>query len=297
VSSADPAKVAAILVAQQGVTRQYGSVTSDATLAGLSGTVQLTQFSANPSWARYDLVSGRWFARPGEAVAASELLTASGKHVGDTITVNNTALRIVGEVFDPNDDGHNLLAQAPAGTHFTSWQVEATNPAATAGALDEKLKPLGLTATQADNGDTATLVLVIDSLAGLLTALMVAVAGLGVLNIVVLDVRDRVRDLGIQKALGMTPRQTLISVLASVVPAGLLGGVVGVPVGIAVHGFVLPAMFRAVGSHLPPALLAVYHPAELVAFALAGALLAVVGALLPAGWAARTRTSTALRAE
>jgi putative ABC transport system permease protein len=35
----------------------------------------------------------------------------------------------------------------------------------------------------------------------------------------------------------------------------------------------------------------------LTAFVLGGVVLAVAGALLPAGWAARTRTATALRTE
>jgi putative ABC transport system permease protein len=34
-----------------------------------------------------------------------------------------------------------------------------------------------------------------------------------------------------------------------------------------------------------------------VVFGLGGLLIAVLGALLPAGWAARTRTATALRTE
>ncbi|MFE0631896.1 hypothetical protein ACFW3D_33705 [Streptomyces sp. NPDC058864] len=41
----------------------------------------------------------------------------------------------------------------------------------------------------------------------------------------------------------------------------------------------------------------VYHAAELLPFVLGGLLITVVGALLPAGWAARVRAATALRAE
>jgi putative ABC transport system permease protein len=41
----------------------------------------------------------------------------------------------------------------------------------------------------------------------------------------------------------------------------------------------------------------VYHPAEVVLLAVSGLLIAVAGALLPAGWAARNRTAFALRAE
>ena len=42
---------------------------------------------------------------------------------------------------------------------------------------------------------------------------------------------------------------------------------------------------------------ALFQPAELVLLALSGVVIAVAGALIPAGWAARTRTASALRAE
>jgi hypothetical protein len=48
---------------------------------------------------------------------------------------------------------------------------------------------------------------------------------------------------------------------------------------------------------VPPSVLNVYNPWELVLLALSGLAIAVAGALLPAGWAARTRTAFALRAE
>ncbi|MDH6218133.1 hypothetical protein [Streptomyces pseudovenezuelae] len=41
----------------------------------------------------------------------------------------------------------------------------------------------------------------------------------------------------------------------------------------------------------------VYGGPELVLLALAGTAVAVLGSLLPTGWAARIRTATALRAE
>jgi hypothetical protein len=48
-------------------------------------------------------------------------------------------------------------------------------------------------------------------MAALLTLMLVSVAGLGVLNFVVLDTRERVHDLRVCKALGMSPRQTVSS--------------------------------------------------------------------------------------
>ena len=104
-------------------------------------------------------------------------------------------------------------------------------------------------------------------------------------------------DLGVHKALGMTPRQTIAMVIASVVVTGLVGGAIGVPVGVVLQRTVLGAMGSSVGFTLPASVVDVYGPAELLLFGLGGLVIAVVGALLPAGWAARTRTATALRTE
>ncbi|MFI0242320.1 hypothetical protein [Streptomyces sp. NPDC016845] len=48
---------------------------------------------------------------------------------------------------------------------------------------------------------------------------------------------------------------------------------------------------------MPSSVLDVYGPIRLLLPGLGGVVLAVLGALLPAGWAARTRTATALRTE
>ena len=135
------------------------------------------------------------------------------------------------------------------------------------------------------------------ALAGTLTLLLSIAAGLGVLNTVVLQTRERVHDLGVFKAIGMTPRQTVAMVLCSVAGTGLLAGVLAVPAGIAVHRYVIPAMAGAAGLGVPASLQNVYGAGELAALALAGLVIALAGALLPAGWAAQSRTASALRAE
>ena len=68
-----------------------------------------------------------------------------------------------------------------------------------------------------------------------------------------LHIRDRVHDLGVLKAVGMTPRQMVTMVLCSVAGIGLLAGVLAVPVGIAVHRDVIPAMAGAAGRAYQPA--------------------------------------------
>jgi putative ABC transport system permease protein len=86
-------------------------------------------------------------------------------------------------------------------------------------------------------------------------------------------------------------------VLASVVGLGLAGGLIGVPAGVALHGYVLPLMGHGAGTRLTPHIVSVYGALELVLLGLAGVAIAVLGASLPAGWAAKARTATALRTE
>ena len=74
-----------------------------------------------------------------------------------------------------------------------------------------------------------------DGLIATLTMLLVVVAGLGVLNTVMLDTRDRVHEIGVLKALGMTPRQTVTMMLTSVAGTGLAAGPIGVPIGAALQ--------------------------------------------------------------
>jgi len=56
-------------------------------------------------------------------------------------------------------------------------------------------------------------------------------------------------------------------------------------------------MAHAAATNVPASYLNVYALPELVLLALAGLVIAVVGALLPASWAAGARTGTARRAE
>ena len=138
---------------------------------------------------------------------------------------------------------------------------------------------------------------IILGLIGTLTLLLAIVAGLGVLNTVVLNTRERVHDLGVFKAIGMTPRQAIAMVICWVAGIGLVAGLIAVPAGIAVHHYVLPAMAAAANVGLPASFLNVYGGWQVAGLALAGLVIAVAGALLPASWAAATRTATALRAE
>ena len=95
----------------------------------------------------------------------------------------------------------------------------------------------------------------------------------------------------------MTPRQTSAMVVCWIAGAGLAAGLIALPVSVLLHSSVVRAMASAGGTGLPASHVNVFNPAELLLLALAGLVIGVAGALLPASWAARARTVSALRAE
>jgi putative ABC transport system permease protein len=131
-----------------------------------------------------------------------------------------------------------------------------------------------------------------------LLALMVAVAaGLGVLNTVLMTTRDKVHDLGIFKALGMRPGQLLTMVVCQVAGPAVVAAAIAAPAAVALTTVTVRAMGSAAHTDIPVSFIEVLPPVRLAVLSVAALAIAVAGALLPAGWAARARPATALRAE
>jgi putative ABC transport system permease protein len=99
------------------------------------------------------------------------------------------------------------------------------------------------------------------------------------------------------KAVGMTPGQTIAMVMCWVVGPAIAAAVIAVPIALRLHSATITAMGNAAYTALPASLQDVYHPVEILVLAASGLAIAALGALLPASWAARARTATALRAE
>jgi putative ABC transport system permease protein len=65
-------------------------------------------------------------------------------------------------------------------------------------------------------------------------AVTLAVGGVGIMNIMLANVRSRIREIGIRKAMGATRREIRLQFLAEAVIISLVGGVVGTLVGLCV---------------------------------------------------------------
>ncbi len=143
----------------------------------------------------------------------------------------------------------------------------------------QTLTDLLVTAAEIANALTAVLVLV--------AAVTLAVGGVGIMNIMLANVRSRIREIGIRKALGATYREIKMQFLTEAVLISLTGGVVGSIVGLA-----LPFSIRIFTSYaFPFSWLSV-----LIALA-AAVLVGVVFGTVPATRAAQMDPVEALKYE
>jgi len=307
-TAAQQLAVTSALAARPG-TRHYLTVSEEELdLPGLSHPVSLTAYGGNPSWSGLALISGRWFSSASsaaEVVVNTLFLSDTATSVGSTYTLTadgrRTTVRIVGQVFRPGDDvsmymNPATLAAVHPGAGPQQYAVglqSGTDAQAYANALSASLGSSYFVRTGTRDSQLVAVV----TLVTMLTILITVVAGLGVLNTVALQIRERAHDIGVFKAIGMTPRQTLSMIVCSVTMVGLVAGILAVPAGVLLHHDVLPTMAHAANSGVPPSLVSVFAPWEIVLLMLAGLAIAIVGALGPASWAARTRTAFALRAE
>ena len=249
------------------------------------------------------LTKGRWMHRTGEVVAGSAFLRKQGLEVGDRLRMEKgdrqEEVTIVGEFME---NAGNLIAtgwstmtvlapqEKPIAYHVKLSQ--GADPAAYARAA-RSADPGVSTAVKGPNTITQTII----GSATVLTLMLAVVSSLGVFNTVVLNTRDRRRDLGMLKSIGMTPRQVTAMMVTSMAVLGMVGSLLGIPLGIAAHHLVLPRMADAVFVSLPSSMTDVWQAPALAALALAGVAIAVLGAFLPARGAARLTVAEVLHTE
>jgi putative ABC transport system permease protein len=121
----------------------------------------------------------------------------------------------------------------------------------------------------------------------MVAAVTLAVGGVGIMNIMLANVRARIREIGIRKALGATSREIKLQFLAEAVIISLTGGVVGTMVGLA-----LPLSVRLFTDYSLP-----ISPLSIVIALTAATLVGVVFGTVPATRAAQMDPVESLKYE
>ena len=247
---------------------------------------------------------------------AQELFGRADAALGQTVTLNGVPLQVVG-ILEPsgsssstNDDDQAIVPYSTAtqrligGSTRTSVgtiYVEATSASTLSAAYQEADHELlllhGITsATDADFTITTQDSLIsaatsvdrtLTVLLGGIAAISLLVGGIGVMNIMLVSVTERIREIGLRKALGARPRVIRRQFLVEASTLGLAGGVLGAVLGLA-GAHVLPHFISSPVAFSPTASTGAIAVAILIGLAFG---------VYPATRAARLAPIDALRTE
>ena len=273
-------------------------------------------YNGDASWLGWSMIRGHWYNGPGQIDVNTNFVAETGLTAGDsiTLTVNGqpVTVRIAGEVFLPDGistvfASRQTLGGAVAGLTTNQYDIDLTPGTIVhgyTGALQRAL-PSGV---EVGSDGAASFAGFLDlPLFSWLAVLLAVLAGLGVLNAALMATRERVHDIGVFKAVGMTPRQAITMVICWVVAPAVIAAAIALPAGLISQDLLMYQLASSpsaglvpngrVGTVLPGSFVHVLGGTDLLLLALAGLAIAIAGALGPAGWAARTRTSAVLHTE
>ncbi|MEU0096630.1 FtsX-like permease family protein [Kribbella sp. NPDC006257] len=294
----------ALLRSTPGASSVTASTELQMRLAGTNTDLRVSFYRGDFAQLGYRILDGRWFDGPGQVVVSERFLRQRALAVGDTIALQSKGksvqVRIVGKaLYNSGDEvlsNWQTLALVAPGLRASLYEINV-KPGTD---LDSYVKAVqvgdsGLIETPGQ--EAGSFVAIVLATVVLLTLMLGTVAALGVFNTVVLNTRERRRDLGMLKSIGMTPAQVVVMVVTSMAALGTLGGLLGIPLGIVAHRLVVPAMANGAQVEIPGFMLDVFPLPLLALLVLAGIAISALGAFLPARSAANLTIAEVLHNE
>jgi putative ABC transport system permease protein len=122
----------------------------------------------------------------------------------------------------------------------------------------------------------------------LVSAIALVISGIGIMNIMLVTVTERTREIGVRMAVGASRREILEQFLTEAVVISMAGGLVGILIGISI-----PLSIRLFAEGVP---VPISYISIVVAFGVS-LMVGVVFGLLPANRASQLNPTEALRYE
>ncbi len=233
--------------------------------------------------------------------------------IGSTVYISGLPFQVVG------------IMQPKGGAGFQSPDDEVLIPVTTARDLfvgTDSVRTIGVSVTTARQMDTATaelttlldqrhgigaggspdftitsqtqLLSTVGSISTLLTVLLAGIAsislivgGIGIMNIMLVSVRERTREIGIRKAIGARGRDVLLQFLFEALMLSVSGGIIGILVGVAASAVIAVLAGWAF----------TFNPITVVVSVVFSLIVGVIFGVWPASQAARLDPVVALRYE
>lgn len=297
----------------------YGSKNARTTVVGVTpeyAIIQNWQVAQGRFLNAQELASQAKVAVLGSSVAETLFGTGLVNPIGKTIKINRQNYQVVGVLkskgatgFQAQDD-RVLIPLTTAQVRFGgagNKKVQAINlQVASADKMtlaQAEVRAIlrarhGLTGSQADDFNIFNQTQIVETveqttqtftvLLGSIAAISLVVGGIGIMNIMLVSVTERTREIGIRKAVGARRRDILGQFLMEAVVLSVLGGLVGILAGYAVAQAIAPLL--GIGRALVTA--------ESVVLALAVSIgVGLFFGIYPANRAARLNPIDALRYE
>jgi putative ABC transport system permease protein len=302
-------------VSQKSVTAVYGSENRITVVTGTDNDYFITQdwtLSAGRQFFDGELRGGRAACIIGETVR--DKLFGRADPIGRSIRVNNVSCEVIGLLvakgqssFGTDQDDIVIMPirafqrRIAGNTDISRILVSAKDNVDT-GKVQADIERLlrerrNITPGKEDDFSVRDMKQIVQATAGttaMLTGLLGAVAavsllvgGIGIMNIMLVSVTERTREIGIRLAIGALERQVLTQFLVEAVVLSLFGGLIGILIGFGLAGLATTAL--QVPFVVDPTIV-------LIAFAFS-ALVGVVFGYFPARRAARLDPIEALRHE
>jgi len=281
-----PAQTTALIDRDSQVTAYYPGAQFDTLLPGDNGTFVARAMGTSQAPYPFQAVQGRMFSAPDEAVAGQGFLDLMHVRIGSWIdpTIDGVPVivHIVGRTIEPSDNGDvldfGLDALPAASASSPMFYSLVLKPGVSASAARARLlaasgNRLGveLVANPAGRLGVVRLVIVV----AVVILAMIAMANL--LTATDVGLRDHVHEAGILKAMGLTPRQVMATLVVSTTIVTAVGVVAGVAAGLAVGPRLINAQGQASGMGWG---IAAGLPAATIAGLICAALAVAVAAAL-----------------